>query len=65
MQFGDIGSLRDIQNGLRSLSVSKNHLNIDKVANKSSLSYLNGKRSADFFLDLYFDLIHKLDLSLG
>ncbi len=64
MQLGHLDSLRDIQNGLRSLSSSKNHLNISKVPSKSSLSYLNAKRNADFFQDLYFDLLSQLEPSL-
>lgn len=64
MQFAHLDSLRDLQNGLRSLSVSKNHLNIGKVPSKSSLSYLNAKRNADFFQDLYFDLLQQLEPSL-
>jgi len=65
MQLGHLDSLRDIQNGLRSLSASKNHLNISKVPSKSSLSYLNAKRNADFFEDLYFDLLTQLEPSLN
>ena len=64
MQFAHLDSLRDLQNGLRSLSASKNHLNIGKVPSKSSLSYLNAKRNADFFQDLYFDLLQQLEPSL-
>ena len=64
MQLGHLDSLRDIQNGLRSLSASKNHLNIAKVPSKSSLSYLNANRNADFFEDLYFDLLTQLEPSL-
>lgn len=64
MQLGHLDSLRDIQNGLRSLSSSKNHLNIGKVPSKSSLSYLNAQRNADFFQDLYFDLLSQLEPSL-
>lgn len=64
MQLGHLDSLRDIQNGLRSLSATKNHLNISKVPSKSSLSYLNAKRNADFFQDMYFDLLTQLEPSL-
>jgi len=64
IQLGHLDSLRDIQNGLHSLSASKNHLNIGKVPSKSSLSYLNAKRNADFFQDLYFDLLSQLEPSL-
>ena len=45
-------------------SASKNHLNIGKVPRKSSLSYLNAKRNADFFQDLYFELLRELEPSL-
>tara|TARA_R110000868_G_scaffold102066_1_gene281011 strand:- start:101 stop:1267 length:1167 start_codon:yes stop_codon:yes gene_type:complete len=64
MQFAHIDSLRDIQNGLRSLSLEKNHLNIGRAPCKSSLSYLNKKRDAAFFEDLYFNLLEKLEPSL-
>lgn len=64
MQLGHLDSLRDIQNGLRSLSASKNHLNIGKVPSKSSLSYLNAKQNADCLQDLYFDLLSQLEPSL-
>jgi len=45
-------------------SASKNHLNIGKVPRKSSLSYLNAKRNAVFFQDLYFELLRELEPSL-
>lgn len=64
MQLGHLDSLRDIQNGLRNLSASKNHLNIAKVPSKSSLTYLNANRNADLFEDLYFDLLTQLEPSL-
>lgn len=64
MQMAHLDSLRDIQNGLRSLSASKNHLNIGKVPSKSSLSYFNARRNADFSQDLYFDLLIQLEPSL-
>jgi hypothetical protein len=64
MQFAHIDSLRDIQNGLRSLSLEKNQLNIGRVPCKSSLSHLNKKLDAAFFEDLYFNLLEKLECSL-
>ena len=64
MQLGQLDFLRDNQNGLRSSSSSKNHLNISKAPCKSSLSYLNANRDADFFQDLYFDLLSQFEPSL-
>jgi len=40
MQLGHLDSLRDIQNGLCSLSSSKNHLNIGKVPSKKPLAQM-------------------------
>ena len=59
-QFAKIHSLRDISNGLRSISGNLNHLGIKTVPSKSSLSYQNKNRSADLFRDLYYELYQKL-----
>lgn len=64
MQLADTTSLRDISNGLRSITGNLNHLGVDKAPSKSSLSYLNKHRSYDVFKDLYFALLGQLEPSL-
>ncbi len=46
--FAKSTSVRDISNGLRSATGNLNHLGIKTAPSKSSISYQNGKRDADF-----------------
>lgn len=55
--LGQAGSVRDISNGLRSLKGNGNHLGIDKVPCKSSVSYINAHRNWELFRDYYFTLL--------
>lgn len=55
--FGQISSLRDISNGLRSITGNINHLGCTRAPSKSSLSYLNQERSSELFRDYYFELL--------
>ena len=59
-QFANIHSLRDISNGLRSITGNLNHLGIKLVPSKSSISYQNKNRSAELFRNLYYELFQKL-----
>ena len=63
--FSKLGSLRDITNGLRSVSGNLNHLGLQKSPSKSSLSYQNEHRNWKLFKDYYFDLLPKLSSSAG
>ncbi len=55
--FGKAHSLRDISNGLRSITSNANHLGImDRIPSRSSLSYINEHRDWQMFRDLYFQL---------
>ena len=65
MQLSKVDSLRDISNGLRSATGNLSHLGIKKAPSKSSISYINKHRNADFFEDLYFDLLNDLEPSLS
>src|SRR5690606_37600028 len=64
MQMADAGSLRDISNGLRSITGNLNHLGVVNAPCKSSLSYLNKHRSYEVFSDVYFALLEQLEPSL-
>lgn len=61
MQMAQANSLRDISNGLRSATGNLVHLGVQRAPSKSSISYLNKHRSADFFEDLYFQLLDRLE----
>jgi len=65
MQLSQVDSLRDISNGLRSATGNLSHLGVYKPPSKSSLSYINKNRSADFFEELYFNLLDTLEPSLS
>ena len=55
--FGKAHSLRDISNGLRSITSNANHLGImDRIPSRSSLSYINEHRDWQMFRELYFQL---------
>jgi len=64
MQLANANSLRDISNGLRSATGNLSHLGVGRAPCKSSLSYINAKRSYELFMDLYFNLLDKLEPSL-
>lgn len=51
------GSVRDISNGLRSITGNISHLGMHKVPSKSSLSYINRHRDWQLFRDYYFQLL--------
>jgi len=51
------GSVRDISNGLRSITGNISHLGMKRVPSKSSLSYINQHRDWKLFRDYYFQLL--------
>lgn len=59
-QLGQAGSVRDISNGLRSITGNLNHLGIQKAPSKSSLSYINANRDYRLFQQFYFVLLSYL-----
>lgn len=65
MQLSKVDSLRDISNGLRSATGNLNHLGVFRAPSKSTLSYINKHRSANFFEDLYFNLLNNFEPSLA
>lgn len=64
LQLSGCSSLRDVCNGLRSTTGNFNHLGAGRAPGRSSLSYLNKHRKEDFFKELYFSLLEKLEPSL-
>lgn len=54
--FGGAASVRDISNGLRSITGNIYHFGCRQVPSKSSISYVNQKRKAVLFKDYYFAL---------
>lgn len=59
-QFGQANSVRDISNGLRSITGNLNHLGCTKAPSKSSVSYVNKHRSFEIFRDFYYSLLDHL-----
>lgn len=59
-QFAKVHSLRDISNGLRSITGNLNHLGIKNAPSKSTIGYQNEKRTSDLFRDLYYVLFEKI-----
>lgn len=59
--LGHAASVRDISNGLRSITGNLNHLGIKRAPCKSSLSYMNAHRDWHVFKDFYFELLTRLD----
>jgi len=53
-------SVRDISNGLRSITGNLNHLGLSKSPSKSSMSYINQHRDWRLFKDYYFELLEHL-----
>lgn len=50
-QFAKSQSLRDISNGLRSATGNLNHMGVQKVPSKSTISYQNKHRDWELFRD--------------
>ena len=59
-QFAKSQSVRDISNGLRSVTGNLNHLGIDRAPSKSSISYQNKHRNHELFKEYYFQLLESL-----
>lgn len=59
-QFSKLNSLRDVTNGLKSVSGNLNHLGLRTSPSKSSLSYQNKHRDWHIFKDYYFSLLGQL-----
>ena len=50
-------SVRDISNGLRSITGNRVHLGMEAVPSKSSVSYINKHRNWELFRDYYFEVL--------
>ena len=59
-QFGHANSVRDISNGLRSITGNINHLGCSIAPSKSSISYINSTRSYKIFEEFYYALFTHL-----
>lgn len=59
-QFGQANSVRDISNGLRSITGNINHLGCRQAPSKSSISYVNGTRTYKIFEEFYYALFTHL-----
>jgi len=59
--LGQASSVRDISNGLRSITGNLNHLGIKRAPCKSSLSYMNAHRDCHLFKDFYFALLKQFE----
>lgn len=55
-QFGQANSVRDISNGLRSITGNIHHLGCSQAPSKSSISYINEHRTAKIFEEFYYVL---------
>ncbi len=64
MQLANATSLRDISNGLRSATGNLSHLGVYKAPSKSTMSYINQHRDYQVFMEVYFELLNKLEPSL-
>lgn len=61
LHLAKANSIREVTNGLKSITGNLNHLGIDnKTPSKSSLSYINGHRDWRMFRDFYFLLKNDL-----
>jgi hypothetical protein len=61
LHLAKANSIREVTNGLKSITGNLNHLGIDKkTPSKSSLSYINGHRDWRIFRDFYFSLKNDL-----
>lgn len=59
-QFGHADSVRDISNGLRSITGNINHLGCKQAPSKSSVSYVNKHRTSKIFEEFYYSLFQHL-----
>lgn len=59
-QFAKSQSTRDISHGLRSATGNLNHLGINRVPSKSTISYRNKHRNWELFRDYYYTLLKSL-----
>lgn len=55
-------SVRDISNGLRSITGNRIHLGMEAVPSKSSVSYINKHRNWELFRDYYFAVLDHLQV---
>ena len=55
--IGQASSVRDISNGLRSITGNLNHLGLRCAPSKSAISYINQHRNWQLFRDYYNDLL--------
>jgi len=61
LHLAKANSIREVTNGLKSITGNLNHLGIEnKIPSKSSLSYINGHRDWRMFRDFYFMLKNDL-----
>jgi len=58
--LGGATSVRDISQGLRSITGNINHLGVGRVPCKSSLSYINKHRGHELFRDFYYKVLESL-----
>jgi len=58
--LGHANSVRDISNGLRSITGNINHLGCKQAPSKSSVSYVNEHRSYKIFEEFYYELLEYL-----
>lgn len=54
--LGQLNSVRDISNGLRSITGNIVHLGCKKAPSKSSVSYINERRTSKIFEEFYYAL---------
>jgi len=54
--LGQVSSVRDISNGLRSITGNIVHLGCTQAPSKSSISYINGRRPSKIFEEFYYAL---------
>jgi len=59
--LGKAGSVREISQGLKSITGNLSHLGIAQAPSKSSISYINKHRDWRLFRDYYFELLAKLE----
>ena len=59
-QLGQANSVRDISNGLRSITGNISHLGCSKAPSKSSVSYVNKHRTYKVFEEYYYKLFDHL-----
>jgi hypothetical protein len=60
--LGHASSVRDISNGLRSITGNIYHLGCRKAPSKSTISYVNEKRDFRVFQEFYYTLVYHLRL---